>query len=97
MRRISPAGDCGAISGDGSAGGGGLSLPVILSEVNGPLPLWLASVDIGLNRWSAPARLERGTPETDNSTRKLSRPRKGTKSTNHFVTLPPFRGEILLP
>jgi len=68
MRRINPAGDCGVISPVGSAGGGVLSLPGILSEVDWPLPLWLASVDIGIDGarrpdWSAEL------PVTDNSTR----------------------------
>jgi hypothetical protein len=31
-RRIRPAGDCGLISGGGSAGGVGLSLPLTLSD-----------------------------------------------------------------
>jgi len=41
------------MSGNGSAGGVDLSLPVTLSDVDWPLPLWLASVDIGLE-WIVP-------------------------------------------
>jgi hypothetical protein len=46
MRRIEADGDWG-VSGCDSGAAAGLILPVLLSVVNGPLPLWLASVDIG--------------------------------------------------
>jgi len=49
MRRIRLAGDCAEVSAIGSAGGVDLSLPVTLSDVDWPLPLWLASVDIGID------------------------------------------------
>jgi len=61
MRRIRLAGECATPSDKGSAAAGDLSLPVTLSEVNGPLPLWLASVDMGTDGargpdWSAELR-----------------------------------------
>jgi len=61
MRRIRLAGDCGELSANGSGGGVGLSLPVTLSDVDWPLLLWLASVDIGIESLGeAPVRVRRG-------------------------------------
>jgi len=46
----------------------GLSRPVPLSVDSDPLPLWLTSVVMKLNREGARARMGRRTPGNDNST-----------------------------
>ena len=45
----------------------GLSRPVPLSVDSDPLPLWLTSVVMKLNREGARARMGRRTPGNDNS------------------------------
>jgi hypothetical protein len=68
---IRAAGDVDSVAVESEAGGAGLRRPVPRS-VSDPLPLWLASVVMNLIGWECKSRMERKTPETDNSTREGS-------------------------
>lgn len=65
---ISEAGDVDSVVVESADSGAGLSRPVPRSESD-PLPLWLASVVMNPDRLECTSRMERRTPETDNSTR----------------------------